>query len=432
MTLRALSPKRLPLAALLFTSLLGCDPSPLGESEKADARPEPGSPTEALGPVLPSRARLPLPDHLPAMREVEGAAPISVDALAQTPRSLHPSQPMGPDSLKERELPGLRLEGEFRWPDITEPPRSSAQSPRGMATAKKQVALKLTVDVAEMGRMRARVVSKALFLWQGSEIRARSDDYGHLLLSPDGGSYLPLAPGMVRTILGEGRADVTPLLRPQLGASSQGPRRFGMSSHREEITSRAGKLLLDKAKLPEAGEGATLLCRLLTELIAIDPAAAPCSPGELPLRAEWTFATGGSLHFEVTALQHRADIPAAHFQVPPQAASHAPIDLPSEAILFLGGEELAGLRDAPSDTAEAELDDGLVAYNASDLRRYLLLDGVPIASIPPWREVRVPHLRRGKYLAEWRSLFGHALEPATLVEVPGRTATGATTSLKTP
>jgi hypothetical protein len=277
--------------------------------------------------------------------------------------------------------------------------------------------------------MRVIFDSRALPLGQGSEIRARGDRYGHVLVWPNGSQYRVLPPGAVRTLLGERRVDATPLVRPQTVGVGEGARRSGYATRKWELATRTGKLTLEQAKIATAGDGGILLCRLLCEMIAIDPSAAPCASDEVPLRAQFTWPLGGSIAFEVAAVAERVDFSAGQLLVPPTGGDFTVADLPPSANgAFLTRDELAALRLRAVDAADAAApgapSDGLLLYNATDCLRYVFLDAIPIAWVGPNREQLVQGLLKGRYSLQWRTFLGDVVDPPSNVEVPARSAIG--------
>lgn len=417
----------LPALALLATACQGGGSGADTLNHEGGAQVPPDE--SANAPV----ARLPLPDDFPD--GIEAGMPPGLQALAPgdagarvAPRWLRPGQPVEADAIKERELSGIRLEGEWHWSELPQPYRAPEVSYGGLEAARKLTSLKWTIDLAEPGRMRIRFASRAFPLPHGTELRARADRYGHLLVFADGSRYRALSPGAARTLLGERRADITPLSAPQVGTTLPGTRRFGMATRRTELSTRSGKVSIEQARLPEAGEGGALLCRFFAELVAIDPSTVPCSPGELPLRAQLTWPSGGSIGFEVTSMQLRPDIPSTLLLAPPPSAVHAPTELPTlPPEPLLTPKELAAFRTRPIELGPTTLpgapSQGLVAVNGTDLLRGLLVDGIPVAWVPPWSEVAVPDLPEGRYVVQWRSFFGDKTEPPSTIELPARITT---------
>jgi hypothetical protein len=173
-----------------------------------------------------------------------------------------------------------------------------------------------------------------------------------------------------------------------------------------------------------------LLCRAVVELGGVDPKTPVCQPGEVPLFASYAWQEGGGIAFEVTALQKRTDLPANGMLVPAPGVRHAPAGLPSVPQgIFLSRDELAAFRTAPL-TLPPVRDpsvpgEGFVAVNNADRLMYLLLDGVPVAAVPPHAERYVIGPPRGRYSAQWRTFLGEKVQPPVTVEMPARIVFGS-------
>jgi hypothetical protein len=266
-------------------------------------------------------------------------------------------------------------------------------------------------------------------LGEGTELRSRTDRYGHVLVWPSGSEYRSLPPGAARTLLGERRIDVVPLVRGQASPSVDGPHRLGLATKKIEIVTKTGKVVLEQAKIADAGDGGLLLCRLLTELIAIDPAQAPCASDDVPLRAQYTWPSGGSITFEAFSITHRLDMPAGQLLVPPLACEYAPGALPPTTTgVFLTRDEMAAFRtralDLGPSVAPGAPGEGLLAFNGTDLLRFLWLDGVAIAWVAPGKEQYVIGAPRGRYQAQWRTFLGDIVDLPRQVELPARLVVG--------
>jgi hypothetical protein len=266
-------------------------------------------------------------------------------------------------------------------------------------------------------------------LGEAAEIRARSDRYGHVVVWPNESRYRVLPPGAVRTVLGERRVDAVPLVRPQSSGKAEGQRRAGFATKKWELATRTGKLVLEQAKIPSSGEGGPLFCRFLAELVSIDPSAAPCATDDVPLRAAYTWPEGGSTAFEVVSVSDRVEFAAERLLVPPSGGSFATTGLPPETGgIFLTREELAAFRTRPVDTATSRApgspDEGVVLRNGTDSLRYALLDAIPLAWVPPGRDQWVIGPPKGRYTVQWRTFLGDAVEPPSIIDLPGRTVVG--------
>jgi hypothetical protein len=394
-------------------------------------------PPEAIENSTPSPNASILPAPLASIEQSAAETPTLVRQAvenegkpdAAAPQALRADQPPEDDSLSQRELSGVTLEAEWRYPEPP-PPKVPEANAAGIEAARKLAAGRMTVHLAAVGRMRAMFDSRALPLAQDAEIRAKSDFLGHLLVWPNGSQYRVLPPGAVRTLLGERRVDAVPLVRPQTSAKNDGPHRLGFATKKWDLSTRTGKLSLEQARIAGAGEGGTLLCRMLSEIIAIDPLFAPCAAEEVPLRAHYVWPDGGSIAFEVTGIAEKVEFSATlFFLVPPQGGEFTPASLPpSGAGVFLTKDELGAFRlrplDGPPFRAPGAPDEGLLLHNGTDGVRYVLVDSVPVAWVPPNRDQVIAGLPRGRYVVQWRTFLGDAVDAPIAVELPARVAIG--------
>lgn len=424
--------RSLGLAALAL--LAGCAkaPGPEGETSRAATSasavvPPPQPLTEPAPPPRQDAA----PPRVGIPADSAGRLVVATDAGAPPPPPQAPAtdQPLDPDPTTARELAGVTLEGEWRLADLPSPPRAPEVNLAGLDAARKLAAPRLTIDLASVGRMRVAFTGRSLPVAEGAELRSRLDRYGHVLVWPNGEAYRLLPPGAARTLLAERRADAVPLLRPDLGAPSEGAHRLGLATRKLEISTRAGKVTIEAARVAEAGEGATLFCRFLAEIVAVDPQVAPCSPEMVPLRAVFAWAGGGTIAFEVTNVARRTNLPTGLLLAPPPAAAWQPGGLPPGTTgIFLTRDELAATRTraldlGPSVSAGAP-GEGIVAVNPTDLLRYLVLDGVPVAWVAPGGEQYLIGPPRGRYVVQGRTFLGESIDPPRVVELPARVTLG--------
>jgi hypothetical protein len=400
------------IAATVLSVALGCDKTQNDTAEN----PSPSPNASILpAPLAPATQAPPETLRVPTV-----AVPLKVD------------QPLEADPLTVREAPGVKLEGEWHFADLPGPLKAVEVNLPGIENARKLTALRWTIEMSTVGRLRVLFQSRAFPLGAGTELRSRIDGLGHVLVWPGGREYRVLPAGAVRTLLGERRADAIPLVQPQITGESEGLRRAGHPTQRLELTTRTGRLVLERSKIAAAGEGATLLCRLLSEIIAVDPATAPCFSEEVPLRAQYTWPNGNGIVFEVSNVTDKVEHPASQLMVPPTDAAYVPAGLPRDTTgLFLTRDELAVFRTKPIELgppkpvgAPAE---GLVALNGTEQLRYLFIDGVPVAWVAPYREQYVIGPPRGRYVVQWRTFLGDAIDPPKTIELPARIAFGIAT-----
>jgi hypothetical protein len=347
---------------------------------------------------------------------------------------LPPAEPLRADSvlpadpLTSREVTGLLLVADWRWSDVPSPPRIPEVSPEGLAAARRLTAFKWMMAATESGRLRVLFDTRPFPLPLGSELRARADRLGHALIFPGGKEYRAAPPGSLRALFGDRRLDVLPLSPGEVTPRPSPAPRGGLIPQRTEVSSRVGSVVLDMIRLPEPNLGAALLCRLLVELIAVDPTLALCAPGSLPIRAQFTWRSGSGVTFEVQEYSRRMELPVGDVTCPPFGAQVAATVVPPQPSgVLLTRDETAAFRlrpgeaGAPGPDAPAE---GLLARNATDGLRYLLVDGVPVAWVLPGEEAALPGFPRGRYTVQWRTFLGDRVEAPKLVEVPARVAVG--------
>jgi hypothetical protein len=352
---------------------------------------------------------------------------------------------LSPDPLG-REGIGYTLSAVLRPTDLMGPPRSPEVNAAGLDAGRKATELRLAIDLSP-SRMRVVLAGHGFVLPADAEIRSRSDRYGHVIVWPGGASYRPLAPGAMRALLGERRFDVAPITPAEIAPRDDGPRRIGIRTRRIDVTTRAARASFEIGKLDGAGEGGVLLCRMLLDLMNAPPGTAACGVDELPVHVELRWTNHGSLVFDLTGYLKRPDIPATPLLVPPPTASFAAAPLPVSGIsALLGAQELSAFRTtdvevgtgtttavpAPGTTVGSGGGGGsgsggneiLAIVNATVELRVLYLDGVAVAWAAPGARGDLRGLRRGRYVAQWRTFLGDAVDPAITQVVPGTAQVG--------
>jgi hypothetical protein len=327
----------------------------------------------------------------------------------------------------EFEQAGLSLAARFRWPDVPIPSRLPDANVDAIQRARNAATFDVTVDLSPSGRMRFAFASERFLVPASTELRARYDVYGHVVLTPDRTRYSVAVPGALRALLNERRLDTLPLVSPRASATGGG-QSFGSSTLKSRLSSPLGQLELEQAELPEAGVGGVLLCRLLVELAGIHPDNAVCAEGLVPVRAEYAWAEGGRFAFEVTELTRILQF-AVQLMTPPAGAEHRiggqleaspPFLLPPSAL------KTFRLRDArPPERRDADSPkEGLLVTNAGELPTYFLVDGVPVARLPAGGSEVLLDLRAGTYSVSARDFLCADANPATMTVVPARIVVG--------
>ncbi len=415
--------RALPMALAL--SAAACETAPQAAAPDAGESPN--------ASILPAPLATESPDFFDAGGATDEGArlpPADTPSRWPQPESLVATAPPPPDSTPyAKDASGVSLEGAFRWRDVPPAPRAPEVSEGAHRDALRATALSLKVDLSDGGRMRAELTGGAFLLPAHTEIRARADHYGNIVVWPDGAGYRVIPPGAVRTTIGERRVDVMPLAPGAARAQGDG-RRLGYAVRRVELGSSVATVRLELARVAESGEGGALLCRMLVELGGVDPRTPACQPGEVPLAASYTWQEGGGIAFEVSSVTKRSDIATTTLMVPPSSAAQIVAGLPAVPHgIFLSREILAALRTSPVAVPTSRdpqvPGEGFVAANASDRLMVLLLDGIPAVWVPPFGDQYVVGPIRGRYGVQWRSFLGEKVGPAQVVEVPARIVNGA-------
>jgi hypothetical protein len=402
----------------------GCGPEqPTGSGTQES--PAPATSATVLTPAETS------PAPSPTTSESEGPGGLLVDASGRliipeagppSPRPLRHDQPVAAENPPTEEQTGLALEARFVQRGLAGPHGAPEVSAEGIAAAKTLTDLGVEILLTSAGRMTFRSTSRALPISFGSELRARHDRYGHLVLWPQAESFRVVPAGALRTLLDEGRVDVTPLVPGTVESTKRGGKAHGQELRTVVLSSALGKLRLEVATMPSAGLGGPLLCRLLVESVGIDPASSACAAEQVPLAAAIDWADGGGLDFEVRKLTERTDVGVAEALVPPPGAVQVDEGIPeSPEGIFLTGDELKNLRNRVIPRGEPDPEapgEGLLAENPLDVPLTLYLDGVPVARVLAKGKRYVYGMHPGTYRLEWRSFFGAVRVAPTLVSTP--------------
>ena len=394
---RALAPLVLAMAA--------CKTAPLANEADAQASPQ------ALATPAPlSSAPAPLSSALPASTAGDAGPP---------PAPLRVDRPLPQDPIA-KELPGWTFDATLRAPDAPPPSKGPEIAAAALDALRKKTDAKLTIDVAP-GRARLAFTSGAFTLPAGTELRGRSDQFGTVLVDPDGGAYRIIEHGVLRALLDDRRLDVSPLSGAEVSPRGEG-RRLGVKTRRVEVSTRAGKATFELARYAEIGEGGVVVARIFASLLDVPLTTQVALDGEVPVRVEIAWSTPsqqqgrGGVVFEVTSMTKRADLGAREVGVPPPGASFA-TGLPARASeLFATPAEIAALHTGPP---SAETRGTLTLVNGTDELRFAWLDGAPVAWLAPRARVDLPNLPKGRWSLAWRSLLGDVADPARAVDVPG-------------
>ncbi len=405
---------------------LGRDAGSNEPSPNASILPAPlasGIEAPASGKASPEDA-----EHHDAGHPVLDAGP---DAAPPEPHALREDQVLPADNAHD--VSGFTLTARLRFQEPGPPPRVPEQNTDGVQRARDAAGFDVVVDLAG-GRMRFAFASRAFSLPVGSELHSRDDLYGHALLWPNRTTYTLVAPGALRSVLAQQRADVVPLVRARVNPLSGGTL-FALSTERVELSTPTGKLELEQARSPSPlpvnaiWASGISLCQLLVELVGASPTSSACRADLVPVRAVYTWPNGEHFVFDVARLLRRTDLNPSTLTMPPAGAEFRQSELPPPPpTALLSDNELSDFRLRPSARSEridpSAPKSGLLVVNHGESLRYISVDGAPAARLPPGSEQLLLGLRAGKYQIVARDFFGAEDAVVKLVEVPARFTLG--------
>ena len=383
------------------------------------------------GPVEPSPNASILPAPLATGPDTQnlagdaGPSDAGLDAESTPPAPAREDQPLPADNEELHDLSGVTLHARFRWPDVAVPPRQPETNGEALDRARSAATFELDASLAAAGRLRVVFATPRFVLPAGSELRARSGDYGHALVWPDGAWYVVVQPGALRSLLNERRADVVPLAHVP-GVSRGASQTLGFPAERLSFVTALGRLELEQARVAAAGAGGALLCRFLVELVGVHPDTAACRAELVPEGTKYSWTEGGRFVFEVSQLERSSALELTTLRMPPATASHriGEVPVPDSALLVERGQLRAlRLRPTPAKPNKSAPRDGLLLVNGDDLLRYALIDGIPVARLEAKSPGLLLDLVAGSYSAGARTFLGDEVTAPIVVTAPGRFTT---------
>jgi hypothetical protein len=425
-------PRALALGAVVLVACrsTSSDPPDLAASPQAKAEPAPLATVPATASV--SVPALDEPDAGPPPSPLRADEALPVDVPREVFREVGSRDGGSAKELvRESRESGFSLQALVRTGEGPGAARAPEVNTAAIEALRRKSEARVAID---LGASRARfVLSGAFVVPPGTELRSRSDRYGHLVVWPGESTYRVAAPGALRALFGERRLDVAPLSPADVHAAGEGPHRLGMRTRRVEVTTRAAKAILEVAAVAGAGEGGVLLCRLLLDLTSAASPSRACVTDDVPLHAELHWTTRGALTFDVVALNRRTDFAPQDLTVPPASLDFTGAPLPNPgADALISRSELASFRTAPVDVPQAAGRDaqpppesGILLVNSSDELRVAWIDGVPAAWVAPNARLALPSMVRGRYVVQWRTFLGDGWEAPDTLAVPGVSEVGA-------
>jgi len=378
---------------------------------------------------LPAPPELPNDEATPSKantmaRDVDATRRSDGGLIALTPKNLREDTRLQADSPNPKDSLGVTLEAEWKsgdWPSL---PNNSPIERERLTEIHARNKWLFRIDLAASGRMRLTLASRGFAFDKGTEIRARVDLLGHVLVWPDQMQYRILPPGAMRALFEEGHPDVGPTLATN--AKTAGTAHWlDWEVERTYVTNSLGHLTIDQTTAATAGIAGRLLCRWLMEFIEADPASSVCQNDLVPVRAQFSFTGGGKADFSVTQSTKKQEFTAVGIGVPPVGANQNTRDLPRASI---GNNVLLAehrSRTAPPHTVPVGTNpSGLTAANHTLGLRVLIVDGVTAGWLLPGEERNISELLPGAYFVAWRDFLGNSVESPKSVTLPARVIVG--------
>lgn len=378
-------------AALGVGLALGCEkdpePSPTETLEPSPNATITPSPLIAGGSLVAKATKAPAAKpsaRKPGSEVIEPPAPLAVQTAP------------APDDVTPKQTTQVTLTGRLYWPAYPGTSKTSAGFSKQLDGATKPQR-QFEVNLRAHGRMQVTFDGNLFPFESGTSIAARIENYGHLLVWPDSQSYRVLAVGSIRTLLTEGRPDVTPVVHLEQEPRT-GPEMLSRPTRIWTLETSRGKLHLHQSEVEEAELGGACLCRFLLEWLSVAPTSAICGMGLVPTRAEFESAGGAKLVWETSELELQTDPEVSKLAVPPRDARFRPYGLPEPGAV-LAPSELASIKKS----AKTGL---LTVHNPTHQVQWVLLDGLAVGRAAPNRSWAAPGVSQGTYFARLVDFFG--------------------------
>ncbi len=394
----------LGLAAFALLGVLSCQ----------DDEPPP-PPTPPIETESPNARILPTPLPRKGQRTSRsGAGPRGVDETAAARRKPLPVVGALPaEAATGGVASGVVLEGRFSWPGVKKVVRAEGNA----FSAWPRLRVEL-LPAFEEAPARARIVleSSVWALPKGTELRARSDREGFIVVWPDDRSYRVVSQGALQSLFEERRVDRMPVVTMKSEEVGEG-RRLGRTTRKVRLENALGTVKLDLALVPESGIETGLMCDFLLGLLRAVTPAGVCEDGVLPFAAHFLWEEGRSLEFSVTQMTLRTDLSRDMFLLPPKLSIYKPGELPPGSSSLWPSDVLAAVFPREPNGPKIRF------HNYRSVPLFLMIDSVPVSRIDPHSEV-VWSAGRGEHRHVARDFLGKVTESAGVVQAPAEVAYG--------
>lgn len=328
------------LCALLLVAI-SCD-------DQTSSAPSGGdSPSTGAGSEESPNARI-LPE--PLVEDVgkdDDDSPLSSDGKAEPapprerekPRPFPVSASLDDDDLRRGIGTGFEMELQIAWPEAKKTVRIGQEEVNTWPTLQVQL---LREGPDQAARLRLVLHSPTFPLPNRSEIRARADRLGYLVVWPDQRSYRVVPPGALRAVFADRRVDRTPFVEPQSVSEKQG-NRLGKDTSIRTLKTPIGKVVLESVDVKELPYAGPLLCSTLLELARVRGTPSVCGMGQLPVHFEINWANGETFVLSVLSWGAVSDLLLDHFRTPPDLPIFKRGELPPFGDFFFDQQALSSM-----------------------------------------------------------------------------------------
>jgi hypothetical protein len=271
--------------------------------------------------------------------------------------------------------------------------------------------------VASGERVAMTVTGPRLLVPAGLEVRAQSEHRGYALVDTGERRVAEAPEGILRSLLGEGRVDVSPLRAPENLESLTRPS-VTTGTRKVALMTKSATLALTLASSADGARWGAAVTAILAEIAGIAVGTAWVGDGEWPSAAEVRWSNGRTLRFVLTKKAARVVEPSEVVALPPSyRRERTPLPPPS-ARAFMGPQDLAQLRGAPTEGPASE-GSTLWLVNRDLAPRIALVEGVPVGWVAGNQSLALEGLRPGRYAVRWVSPLGELDSGDSVTSAPG-------------
>lgn len=233
------------------------------------------------------------------------------------------NQALVDDNLKRGPTLGLEMEFQIVWPEA----RRSIQVGTELVDTWPRFQVQLLREIpGRPARMRWVFVSSVFPFPELTEIRARADRIGHVVLWPDRRSYRVAPTGSLHALFADRRVDRVPFVEPERVTKGVGMR-LGKSTVRSTIVTPVGTSVLEFVPVSDLPYASELLCAAFLEIVRIKTSAELCPVDHLPVHFEIQWPNQESIQLSVLSWGS-ANFEQDDFRMPPDLPIHKRGELP--------------------------------------------------------------------------------------------------------